>query len=116
MSESTTIAVTTEGNSTLSKLVNSKYFKEQQDAAKFAAAYAIKLGVEPSAVKGGTTKWNIGSFDSDGKFRELIKLSIPDQDKDSIKIAEGLIQEGLILLNRKLEDAGGIFSLEDIIA
>jgi hypothetical protein len=78
------------------------YFNNQMDAAKFAMALAIEKEHDPDYAENVKTVWNIGSFDPDGKFRDLIKALYPDVDQPYIAI-EYFINQGFRILDEHLE-------------
>jgi hypothetical protein len=79
------------------------YFNEQMDAARFAMALAIREDCEPKPTNEVETKWNIGSFDSDSDFRNLIQALYPDVDEPT-RALESLINQGLQLLEDHLDE------------
>lgn len=78
MEELSQIGVTNDNLRCLEKLKDSKLFDDLQDAARFAAALALrkKLYVNKNLMKVGTrlnNKWNTGLVDPDYFFRNIIK-------------------------------------------
>lgn len=54
-------------------LVERAGFKRDMDAAKFAFAFAVEQGCEPSAIEGTGTIWNVGTLDEGGDLKALIQ-------------------------------------------
>jgi hypothetical protein len=94
-----TIGVTPEQLPTLNRLKTAGHFANEFDAAKFAMAYAIDKGVSQGSTEGAGTKWNVGSFDSDGGLKAVIEALFPEEPTPYRRI-EHLINEGLRLLDK----------------
>ncbi|MCF8118359.1 MAG: hypothetical protein K9K33_18310 [Desulfarculaceae bacterium] len=75
-----TIGLTPENRNVAEALVEMRYFRDQIDAAKFAMSIAIHRGEQPSGIEGAETIWNVGSFDSEGKLKNLIINIFPNID------------------------------------
>jgi hypothetical protein len=103
MSESggTTIGLTDESKSTIEEV--KPYFNEQLDASRFAMALAIEEGLEPGRSKNASTVWNVGSFDPDGEYRDLINALYPEVERP-YKTIEYFINEGLTMIEKHIED------------
>lgn len=97
----TTIGLRPENQKIIEEVMEN--FNEQMDAARFAMALAIRENCEPGPVSEVETKWNIGSFDSDSDFRNLIQALYPDVDEPT-KALESLINQGLQLLGDHLDE------------
>jgi hypothetical protein len=69
-------------------------FATELDAAKFAMAHAISMGVAPGSAEGTETKWNVGSVDPDGSLRSLLEALYPHMT-EPYRTAEFLMNEGL---------------------
>lgn len=111
--DKTTIGVTVENQRTLDTIEEQGNFEDQMDAARFAFAYAIRRNIEPSPAEAASTKWNVGSFDPDRSLRAVIEALFPDQETP-YRAIEGLINEGLRLLQARLDDEG-FFEPLDVI-
>ena len=94
-----TIGVAPGQLATLERLKSAGHFETEIDAAKFAMAHAIEQGVPQGATEGAETKWNVGSFDSDGGLKAVIEALFPDETTPYRRI-EHLINEGLRLLDK----------------
>ena len=110
-----TIGVSEAADRVLALMVEQGHFAEGIDAAKFAMALAINAGANTDGrdltVEGTTTKWNVGSFDSDGQLRSLIDALYPDIDQP-YRLLEFLIDDGLRRVGEHIESVGEL----DIIA
>ena len=110
-----TIGVTEAADRVLAMMIEQGHFAEGIDAAKFAMALAINAGANSEerdfTVEGTTTKWNVGSFDSDGQLRSLIDALYPDIDQP-YRLLEFLIDDGLQRVGEHIESIGEL----DIIA
>lgn len=103
MSESagTTIGLTEESRSTVEKVM--PYFNEQLDASRFAMALAIEKDVEPGKTKNAGTVWNVGSFDPEGEYRDLVKALYPEVEQP-YKTIEYFINEGFGIIDDHLDE------------
>ncbi len=89
-----TIGLTLEGREVLDQLMDTGFFKEQMDAAKFAMTLAINQGIAPGDAEGASTVWNVGSFDPAGEIRQMILALYPEVETP-FKACEYFIDEGL---------------------
>lgn len=89
-----TIGITKENHAALQRLVTSGNFGSELDAAKFAMAYAIRLGIKEGRSDGADTKWNVGSVDPSGDMRELLTSLYPDSD-EPYRLLEFLMNTGI---------------------
>ena len=107
--DKTTIGVTEAADRVLVRMVEKGHFKQGIDAAKFAMAVAINAGArkndESLTVEGANTKWNVGSFDSDGQLRSLIAALHPDIDQP-YRMLESLIDDGLRHVGKRMASSG----------
>lgn len=96
--DKTTIGVTEAADRVLARMVEKGHFKNGIDAAKFAMAVAINAGArkddENLTLEGANTKWNVGSFDTDGQLHSLIAALHPDVDQP-YRMLESLIDDGI---------------------
>ncbi len=106
-----TIGVTTKAQQILDMIAEQNLFPDQMDAAKFAMALAIRRGAKPSDTPGVDTKWNVGSFDKDGRLRDLIPILFPETDTP-YRAVESLMNTGLEILAK---ESGGGFDLLAIL-
>jgi len=89
-----TIGIARANEHSLAALIDAGNFGSELDAAKFALAYAIDQGAEIGTVDGASTKWNIGTVDSDGGLRALVE-AIYGAVAEPYRLIEYLINEGL---------------------
>lgn len=94
-----TLGVTPANETSLAALARAGRFGTDIEAAKFAMAHAIQQSVPPGTTEGTSTKWNVGSFDSDGGLKAVIEALFPDET-NPYRLVEHLINEGLRLLNK----------------
>ena len=108
-----TIGVTEAADRVLAAMVEQGHFTDAIDAAKFAMAIAINSGAgegkQDLTVEGATTKWNVGSFDS--QLRSLIMALHPDTT-EPYRLLEFLIDDGLHRVGEHIESVGEL----DVIA
>lgn len=93
-----TLGVTSSNEKTLNALASAGRFNTDIEAAKFALAYAINEGVTRGTTDGTGTKWNVGSFDSDGGLKAVIEALYPDEPSP-YRLIEHLINAGLQLMD-----------------
>ncbi|WP_063980205.1 hypothetical protein [Bradyrhizobium sp.] len=97
-SDKRTIGVTSANERSLAALVAAGEFNSELDAAKFAMAHAIERQVGIGTVDGASTKWNVGTVDSDASLRALVE-SLYGAVAEPYRLIEYLINEGLRLLD-----------------
>ncbi len=85
-------------------------FASELDAAKFAMAYAVKVGATAGVTENTGTKWNVGSVDPDGSLRVLLEALYPENG-EPYRLTEHLMNEGI----RLIAQAGASFDLYDIL-
>lgn len=83
--------------------IEREWFRDQLDAAKFAMALAINVGIEPGTAEGTGTVWNVGSFDPEGELRELMHIIYPDVDAP-YRLVEHLLNIGLEIIGERLAE------------
>jgi hypothetical protein len=108
-----TIGLTSGNKEVMERLLEQGFFKEGIPAAKFALAYAIKLGIQPKGFEGIETIWNIGSFDPMGELRDLISVFSPNA-KTPYRVAEELVNVGFEAIGEKIKKSNRI-DLADLI-
>lgn len=96
----TTIGLTDESKSTIDEV--KPYFNEQLDASRFAMALSIERGLEPGRTKNASTVWNVGSFDPNGEYRDLIKALYPEIERP-YKSIEYFINEGFKIIDDHID-------------
>jgi len=104
-----TIGVTSAADAVLEQMIEQGHFSDGIDAAKFALGLAVHQGdgdgVEDTRVEGTNTKWNVGSFDHDGRLRSLI-ATLYGSDSDATGLIEFLIDAGLTRISQHIAEAG----------
>ncbi|SAK75036.1 hypothetical protein AWB76_04844 [Caballeronia temeraria] len=103
-----TIGISKTNAAALNALVAAGRFGSELDAAKFAMAYAIKLGLPAGVSDGADTKWNVGSVDSDGSLRSLLEAFFP-ASLEPYRLAEYLMNEGIRRLSDTLGDGDDLY-------
>ena len=93
-----TIGITSANDRTLAALVSEGLFASEVDAAKFALAHAIEMGVGRGTTEAVATKWNVGTVDTDGALRAVVEALFPDERRP-YRLVEHLMNEGLRLLD-----------------
>ena len=94
-----TIGITSMNESVLTSLAEEGVFSSEIEAAKFALAHAIESGIPRGTTEGASTKWNVGSVDSDGTLRAVIEALFPEEGQP-YRLVEHLMNEGLRLLDK----------------
>lgn len=94
-----TIGVTSGNERILVSLAAEGLFSTDIEAAKFAMAHAIEMGVKRGTTEGAGTKWNVGSFDSDGALKAVVEALFPEEGQP-YRLIEHLINEGLKLFDK----------------
>ena len=80
------------------------WFDEAQAVGRFALAYAIRAGIEPSHTEESVeTRWSPDLFDPSGEIRSLLRAIYPDSTMP-IRLMEYLIDEGLRRIVAKIDD------------
>lgn len=100
-----TIGLTPDAIRQLEEIQLKGWFGDAQDAARFAAAYAIRIGIEPGTTSGSDTRWAIGGFDKTGEFRAIMAALYPGIAAP-IRALEHLTNEGLRLVHERLVTGG----------
>ena len=94
-----TIGITSSNERVLSALATAGRFGTDIEAAKFALAHAVAQGVGRGTTEGAGTKWNVGSFDSDGTLKAIVEALYP-KETAPYRLVEHLINEGLRLMDK----------------
>lgn len=105
-----TIGISKANAAALNTLVSEGQFDSELDAAKFAMAYAIKLGLPAGTTDGTETKWNVGSVDPDGSLRSLLEAIFPTSP-EPYRLAEYLMNEGIKHLGETLGGGGDLYEI-----
>lgn len=103
-----TIGISKANSAALNTLVAAGRFGSELDAAKFAMAYAVKLGLPAGTADGTETKWNVGSVDPDGSLRSLLEALFPTSS-EPYRLAEYLMNEGIKHLVETLSGGGDLY-------
>lgn len=90
------IGLTSEGRETEAMLTTALgWFREGQEACRFALAYAVREGVGEGAIDGRVeTRWNPDGFDPTGEIRQVLRATYP-HNVTPVRLMEYLIDEGL---------------------
>jgi hypothetical protein len=105
-----TVGITKGNAASLTALVEAGRFGSELDAAKFAMAYAVKIGIRSGSTDGAETKWNVGSVDPDGSMRSLLEALYPDVT-EPYRLLEHLMNEGIKSLAAKTEGLGDLYDI-----
>lgn len=100
-----TIGLNSRGREIIEIMMESGFYNTQIDAAKSALALAIKSKIKPGIADGASTVWNIGSFDPEGELRDLLPMFYDDINAP-YSLVEFLINEGLDIIGKSIEDSG----------
>jgi len=107
----TNIRLTSEANAVADKLVETGRFENVATVAKFALAYALKNHfdeIDPifyPITDGGGSNYNVGSFDSDGRLRDLLRALYPGATTPYF-YARALMMFGLKKIDERLQREG----------
>lgn len=93
-SDKRTIGVTAGNERVLADLVEAGHFGSELEAAKFAMAFAVSRQIPMGSAEGASTKWNVGTVDSDGALKSIIEALYPNTSEPYRQV-EHLINEGL---------------------
>jgi hypothetical protein len=99
------IGLTAAGNVALGVLMDADLFATETDAYRFAIAYSLAKGEDPSnAPEGGyQTKFNAaGGLDVYGEIRDLITILRPEQKDRPYATSERLAELGLVALASRI--------------
>jgi hypothetical protein len=107
----TTVQTSKFGAEVLEKMMNSKYFPDNQSGLRFAIALAVSRGtVLPEGYKisyKDGLSWGTTGADPHGQIRifveELYLKGVQKNHKEVYKIAEGLAEEGLKIISEKMD-------------
>jgi len=107
------IGLTAKGQADLDKVMESGWFKEEQDAYRLAIAVALAGGVAAPAeeLTGISTKYNFGGgVDVEGLVRSLIGIFAPEHVSSPGRHAERLAHAGLAILASRLADEDALLA------
>lgn len=107
-----TLGVTPEAQRHLDSLMALEWFRQEADVFRIAVSVGLALGLkkEPSDLVGLTTKWNVGTLDSDGRLRDLVRSLAPESGEHPFVYAELTAHAGLEWLKTKLVDEHAMLS------
>lgn len=108
MADKKTIGLSTNNEQILQQIMDKGYFSQEMEAAKFALSYAIKNNTSQSSSETFNTKWNVGSFDTDNKLRNLISVLEPENNEPYRRI-EALANNGIRLIGEHIEKNNDLF-------
>ena len=97
MSDKKTIGLTPNGERLIEAVMETGLFRDKLDAAKFAMALAIRDHEQPAPLEKTSTIWNVGSFDSEDRLKQIVPLLVPGCD-EPYRAIESLIEKGLVRL------------------
>jgi hypothetical protein len=106
-----TIGITKSNAAMLNDFISAGYFGSELDAAKFAMAYAIKMGTKAGSADGAETKWNVGSVDPDGTIKAVLEAFYSDV-AEPYRLLEYLMNEGIKMLS---STPAGTFDIYDTL-
>ncbi len=112
------IGITPDNNKIISDLTEDKtYFDSEQDVARFAFAYAIKMRLDiidsnyyPSNT---TTKWHYEAIDPKREMYDLISVLHPEVENKE-KYVEKIINQGISAIGKKMSN-GHLYSITPLI-
>jgi hypothetical protein len=106
--DKTQIGLSSEGNSHIKHLQQEyELFDDEQDAYRFAIAYAVAKKFTENDLPEITerkNKFGTGSIDKDGKIRDLIRIYMPEHSSRPYAMAEILAEIGLFHLHSALDE------------
>lgn len=107
-----TVGVTDQGAQHLAALMETGWFGSEMAAYLLAISTALarELVTDPTPLAGVTTKWNVGSLDRDGRLRDLVRLTGPEDVRDPYEYAERLADTGLEYLRDRVVNQGSMLS------
>lgn len=102
-----TVGLTPLGEQRLERVMNSRYMSEELTAYRIAIAVALARGeITPrEEMKKVKTKFNVGSLDRDGRLREMIEITMPQDASGKVfEVAERLADAGIAILDECVQD------------
>ncbi len=97
------VGLTPQSQANLKTLVDLGWWPEEdQDIARFALAYAVKVGIPSGETAGTSTRWAAGNFDKTGEIRALLAAVYPDSSTP-VRLMEHLVNEGLRLIAQRVK-------------
>jgi len=112
------IGITPDNNKIIADLIEDKtFFESEQDIARFAFAYAIKMrldivdpGYYPS---NATTKWHYEAIDPKREMYDLVSVLHLEVDNKE-KYVEKIINQGISAIGKKMSN-GRLYSITPLI-
>lgn len=107
-----TLGVTPAAQQLLDSLMALGWFRQEADVFRLAVSVGLARGLkkDPSDLVGLTTKWNVGTLDSDGRLRDLVRSLAPESGDHPLVYAELTAHAGLEWLKTKLVDEHAMLS------
>lgn len=107
-----TLGVTPAAQQLLDSLMALGWFREEADVFRLAVSVALARGLkkDPSDIVGRNTKWNVGTLDSDGRLRDLVRALAPESGDRPFAYAELTAHAGLEWLKTRLVDEHAMLS------
>jgi hypothetical protein len=99
------IGLTESGKRAVARLTEELgWFREAQEACRFALAYAVREGVPAgSADEQVETRWAADGFDPSGEIRTVLRSCYPESSMP-VRLMEYLIAEGLRRIDAGIDD------------
>ena len=88
------VALSIQGRDDLDRIFESGYFRDLQDAYRFAVAAALAKSLPPASSKNRTTFVNVGGLDPDGTLRLAVQQLRPHNPR-TYALIEDLGEAGL---------------------
>lgn len=107
-----TLGLTPAAQQLLDSLMALGWFRQEADVFRLAVSVGLARGLkkDPSDLVGLSTKWNVGTLDSDGRLRDLVRSLVPESGDHPFAYAELTAHAGLEWLKTKLVDEHAMLS------
>ncbi len=102
--DKTTIGLTPRARDIAERIKEQEGLSDLLEVATIAFGVAVQSGIGLGSTKDTVTTWNVGTFDANGKLRELV-LALYDDVESPFRQLEYLVNEGLGILADKYEGA-----------
>lgn len=100
-----TIGITTSNNEVISILMNTGYFQEESDVAKFAFGYAMKNRLDKVfpeyRASNANTKWTYNKIDPDSVMYNLVSILYPESSNIESEV-QRIINLGLAKIGEQI--------------
>lgn len=99
------IGLTAGGKAAMARVTDELgWFKEGQEACRFALGYAVREGVQDGATDEHVdTQWSADGFDPTGEIRSVLRATYPD-NTTPVRLMEYLIDEGLTRISTGIDE------------